>query len=296
MQIAALTLFWYISNPVMLEFGSGRALFYGMLVSLLACALSLRFSKPWAKVILRATAILGAALVILSATPMPVWLYAAWLATLATALLLIHHQTRTRARALAGLGLLTLGSLIIAAVELPFHVPPRVPRTEASTVYVVGDSISAGIGQETKTWPQMMDERFPCDVVDLAVGGATAESALDQAAKIKDGRSIVLLQIGGNDTLFSRVGAQQFEIDLRRLLSAIRRPDRTLVMLELPLRPLTGAYGDVQRNLSQEFGVTLIPKRFMVRLIGTEGATVDGLHFSDFGHLMMAEMMWEFLN
>jgi lysophospholipase L1-like esterase len=41
--------------------------------------------------------------------------------------------------------------------------------------------------------------------------------------------------------------------------------------------------------LAKEHGVILIPKRFLARVLGMPGATTDGLHLSNTGHVLLAE-------
>ena len=62
-------------------------------------------------------------------------------------------------------------------------------------------------------------------------------------------------------------------------------------MVELPLPPFYNRYGMVQRALAKKYSVTLIPKRFMADVMSTPGATVDGLHFSNVGHILFARSL-----
>jgi hypothetical protein len=51
----------------------------------------------------------------------------------------------------------------------------------------------------------------------------------------------------------------------------------------------------VQRALAKSHGVTLIPKRYLAKTISTPGATVDGLHLSNTGHVLFARTLSEML-
>jgi hypothetical protein len=66
-------------------------------------------------------------------------------------------------------------------------------------------------------------------------------------------------------------------------------------MVELPLPPFYNRYGMVQRALAKKYSVTLIPKRFMADVMSTPGATVDGLHFSNTGHILFARALYGML-
>jgi acyl-CoA thioesterase-1 len=75
------------------------------------------------------------------------------------------------------------------------------------------------------------------------------------------------------------------------LRSALRRPERLVVMLELPLVPFSVGYGRAQRRLAAEHGVFLIPKRIFAAVLAAPGATADGLHLSESGTRLMDERL-----
>jgi lysophospholipase L1-like esterase len=62
-------------------------------------------------------------------------------------------------------------------------------------------------------------------------------------------------------------------------------------MFELSLLPNKIAYGQIQRRLATKYRVLLIPKRFLVDVIGGANATSDGLHLSEAGARRMATLM-----
>jgi acyl-CoA thioesterase-1 len=113
-----------------------------------------------------------------------------------------------------------------------------------------------------------------------------------QAERIGDEPGLVLLEIGGNDMLGSTT-PEQFEERLEVLLAEVCRPNRTVVMLELPLPPLCNRIGMIQRRLAAKHEVALIPKRVFIGVLTSSGATVDGIHLSPKGHAQMAETMWK---
>ncbi len=63
-------------------------------------------------------------------------------------------------------------------------------------------------------------------------------------------------------------------------------------MIELPLPPFFNEFGRIQRNLARIYGVTLIPRRRLMEVLATKGATLDTIHLSEKGHQLMAEMVW----
>jgi acyl-CoA thioesterase-1 len=181
-------------------------------------------------------------------------------------------------------------------LELPFHLSPSLPPLGNPTVFVVGDSVSAGMGGERQTWPRLLSDRHGVHVHDLSLAGATVATALrDQAGGVTESGALVVLEIGGNDVL-GGTASEAFERDLDALLTSLRGGgDRTVVMLELPLPPLHNRFGAAQRRLAARHGVVLVPKRVLFGVLTARGATLDTIHLTQTGHTMMAEAMWQVL-
>lgn len=199
-------------------------------------------------------------------------------------------------------GLIAGGFVIVALVfELPYHLvrPPRSPPPEH--VYVVADSLAAGLGGEKMTWPRRLAELSGVEVRDLSFPGANARSALRQQipkiARDVDAEVRVLISIGGNDML-GPTSPAEFAENLDHLLAEARgdpRHPRTVLMLELPLIPGAWQFAAHQRRLAAVHGVVLIPKRLMAGVILDEADVLDGLHLSPAGHERMARELVEWV-
>lgn len=238
---------------------------------------------------------LGVLLIVLSSSPFPSWVYglllvvAAGWSGLEVAPSLRWPRSRRWFR-----WAFPLFCLLLSALELPHHLKPRLPEGSHDRLSVIGDSLSAGLDNRLPPWPALLAARRKITVINLAQPGATLSSAKRQATRLRAGDSLVLLEIGGNDLLGTPTPAE-FERDLRELLRTVCQPKRVVVLLELPLLPLQARYGSIQRTLAAAQGVSLIPKRFLARVLGAPGATVDGLHLSATGSQLMAETMGEAL-
>lgn len=277
-----------VVNPPALEFGAGRVLFYGLAVCMAALAVRPRVRRPWARSVASVLSVVAAGLVVLSATPMPWWLYALWVASAVGAL----AAQEVKRAVWPAFGSLAAMSALVAVLEVPHHATPDVPPIGGRRIFAIGDSISTAWEPGTGAWPDVLRARRGLDIVNLAEPGATTGRALHQAGKIPPGQAFVIVEIGGND-LLGEGGAAEFERELDALLAALVGPGRTVVMLELPLPPFEQAYGLAQRRLAAAHGVTLIPKRYFTRVLGGKDATVDGLHLSPRGQELMAEAIWE---
>jgi acyl-CoA thioesterase I len=175
-----------------------------------------------------------------------------------------------------------------------YSVSPKIPLPTGGMLFVVGDSLSIGADPPGKNWPDLLGDLTGLKVRNLSFGGARVASALDSALRINQDDSLVILEIGGND-LLGGTSIPAFREDLERMLAAVCRPHRRVVMIELPLPPFYNRYGMVQRSLANSHGVTLIPKRYLARIMSSPGATVDGLHLSNLGHSLLARSIFDML-
>ena len=178
-------------------------------------------------------------------------------------------------------------------LEFPFHRIPSIPKLEFESIYVVGDSVSSGIGGPTETpWPKRLEEHLDRPIINLAVAGATAQTALQrQLPKITHENSLVFLEIGGNDLLNGTV-PEDYETVLGNLLERLRQQNHTIVWFELPRLVWHQQQGQIQRQLSQKYGVILIPRTFLADIFKGKELTSDAIHLTQRGHDVFAEKVF----
>ena len=279
-------------NNFIYHVASGQAFFSGVALFSLAVGWANWRSGRWAGFWQTILACAGLILIVASATPLPFGYYLAaggltvawfgWGRSRADSL----RRRRLVLRALV-FGIWWAG----VAWELPWHVAPGMPKGPFTTLAVLGDSVTAGMGGEAETWPGMLARRQGIRVQDASQMGATVKSALEQAGQITGTPTLVLAEIGGNDLLGSST-PEAYERGLDALLSRLKSDGQQVVMLELPLPPFANRYGRFQRGLARKYGVRLVPKRVLLGVLTTEGATVDSIHLSPTGHALMAETIW----
>ena len=178
---------------------------------------------------------------------------------------------------------LLAATLGLAIVEAPYHFRPLVTVPPGKTVYIVGDSLSAGLRPHERCWPEALQEIAGFPVVNLSAPGAKVRDAMQQARRIQQPNSVVIVEIGGND-LLSGGDPSVFRQQLDALLAALRTNGHEMLMFELPLYPFKTGFGRAQRELAAKYGVTLFPSRCLTEVFGMQGGTIDGLHFSRAGH------------
>ncbi|MHC4915589.1 MAG: SGNH/GDSL hydrolase family protein [Planctomycetota bacterium] len=269
---------------------SGGAFLSGMLLAALGGVVSALARKWWGRALAGALAAAGGTLAGLSAVPAPPWVWwslgvlaGVWLLAQSMPLRIERGSARVLGAALA------LCCLAAAGGELRYRRLPEVSSGEAGTVYVIGDSLSAGTGEEGegRPWPVLLGRRSSARVVNLAKPGATLRSALKQVRGVGERRSTVILEIGGND-LIAGMPVEDFAGGLLALIMEAQARSSRVLMFELPLTPGMNAYGLAQRRLAEEFEVMLIPRRVLAEAVTSGGGTLDGLHLSAEGHERLA--------
>lgn len=184
-------------------------------------------------------------------------------------------------------------SLRIALVLLALgevRIDSIVSKAPPHSLAVIADSITAGLNDGEVTWPRLFAERTGIDVRDASQPGATFRSAIDQADALSDDRTPMILEIGGNDLLGGRSLAD-FTRDFEQLCRKVCTPGRIVWMCEMPLPPGKSQYGAAQRRIARKYDINLIPKRTMMQLLTTAGATVDSIHLSPAGQNLFCELI-----
>ena len=277
-------------NRIVLSFADGTVFFVGLALALGAEALLLRFRNRLARPVLTVLALVGMVFVVISATPLSIWAYLSWTIPAVAGLVLLHgaaSPTRLRVVTCAVLLAATVGLCI---AEVPHRRLPRLAASEHTTVHVLGDSISAGSGTGERCWPALLGEMTRLRVVNLAQPGATVKSAIAQAKGITEPRSLVIVEIGGND-LLGGTDPSMFRKDLDSLVSSLCSQNHQVLVVELPLFPFQNAFGEAQRSIVAKYRVAMLPKRCFAQVLATENGTLDGIHLSQTGHAAMARIM-----
>ena len=164
-----------------------------------------------------------------------------------------------------------------------------------SDLVIIGDSISAGIGDRVQSWPSVMNQMAGVKIKNLSKPGAAIADGLAMADRVIPEDRLILIELGGNDLIAGQPSAA-YETTLEKVLAKLAAPGRTQVMFELPLVPTMVGYGQAQRRLARKYGVWLIPKRCFTKVISGEDATSDGLHLTDVGARRMAALVTEILS
>jgi len=253
---------------------------------LAACMLGAVFaSKIWHNFLIYFGVVISAFFIYMAAMPFSNLFYTLWALIIFGGLLGIHFKSKKK----IPVNIIVIGITLIAIFsELPDYLTPTISSEGYNRLFVVGDSISDGIGTEDeRTWPKIMvEEGF--EVIDVSRAGATSLTAVKrQIHRVSDDKGIVILEIGGNDALMG-TPYDEYEKALREILSKVLTEQHTVIMLEVPVLPWHIEYGRILRKTAKEFDVSLVPKKFLAGIFSAKGATLDLAHLSPKGHELMA--------
>jgi acyl-CoA thioesterase-1 len=280
-------------NWLVYHIASGHAFFTGVLLMLVAEVAATK-ARPIANRVAVLAFVVGAIAIVVSSTAIPYWSYA--VAGLANATWIASRFSQSKKWRTWASWAMAAAWLIAAGLELSYHFTPSLAPAPSRAVTIVGDSITAGIGENetSETWPEILARRHHIAVQDISHVGETARSALKRVRAHEIDSPVVIVEIGGNDVLGSTT-AERFARDLDALLAHLAKPGRQIVMFELPLPPFSHEFGRVQRAVAKRYGVVLVPKRVLLSVIAGSGATIDSLHLTEAGHREMAQRVWGIL-
>ncbi|THG84509.1 arylesterase [Pseudomonas sp. A-1] len=179
-----------------------------------------------------------------------------------------------------------------------------VQNAAAGTLLVVGDSISAAFGLETRQgWVSLLAERLQREapqwqVVNASVSGDTSAGGLARLpALLEDHRpQLVLIELGGNDGLRGQPPAR-LQQNLAGMIARSREAGAQVVLLGMRLPPNYGqryasAFEKVYLDLAQKKEVPLVPF-FLEGVGGVAGLMqADGIHPAAEAQPILLENLW----
>lgn len=174
----------------------------------------------------------------------------------------------------------------------------------AGTVLIVGDSISAAFGLDTRLgWVSLLEQRlqkegFTDKVVNASVSGDTSAGGQARlpALLAEHKPQLVILELGGNDGLRGQQPAQ-LQQNLASMIQLSQKAGAKVLLLGMRIPPnygarYTQAFEAVYSNLAEQEKVPLVP--FFLEGVGgiPELMQADGLHPAVAAQGKLLENVW----
>lgn len=174
----------------------------------------------------------------------------------------------------------------------------------AGTLLVVGDSISAAFGMDTRQgWVALLEKRldeqgFDHQVVNASISGDTSAGGAARlpALLAEHQPELVIIELGGNDGLRGQPPAQ-LQQNLAAMVQASQQQGAKVLLLGMQLPPnygvrYTTAFAEVFPRVAGEFDVPLVP--FVLEGVGGVPALMqaDGIHPTAEAQPVLLENVW----
>ncbi|WP_109513601.1 arylesterase [Pseudomonas ovata] len=174
----------------------------------------------------------------------------------------------------------------------------------AGTVLIVGDSISAAFGLDTRQgWVSLLQQRLQAQglddkVVNASISGDTSAGGLARlpALLAEHKPSVVVLELGGNDGLRGQQPAQ-LQQNLASMIEQSQKAGAKVLLLGMRIPPnygprYTQAFEKVYASLAEEKKVPFVPF-FLEGVGGVPGMMQDdGLHPAAGAQATLLENVW----
>ena len=174
----------------------------------------------------------------------------------------------------------------------------------AGTVLIVGDSISAAFGLDTRAgWVSLLEQRlehegFKDIVVNASITGDTSANGSARLAPLlaEHKPALVILELGGNDGLRGMPPAQ-LQQNLASMIDRSQAVGAKVLLLGMQLPPNYGArynksFADVYPQLAEQKNVALVP--FFLEGVGgvPQLMQADGIHPAANAQEKLLENVW----
>lgn len=162
-----------------------------------------------------------------------------------------------------------------------------------STIVAFGDSLIEGVGATTgNDLVSQLSRRLGRPIVNLGVSGnTTAEGVARLNEAIEERPGIVILLLGGNDTL-RRISVAESQTNLTTLITGFQQAGAVVVLLGVRGGVLRDGRAEMYETLAKQYGAVYVPDVLDGILLKPELMS-DAIHPNDAGYAIIAERIAE---
>lgn len=175
--------------------------------------------------------------------------------------------------------------------------------TQAQTILVLGDSLSAAYGiPRDRGWVSLLQQKLPNgNVVNAGISGDTTDGGLARLPNLlqKHKPTIVVIELGANDGLRG-FQIQRIRDNLRQLVQLSLRANSKVLLIGIKIPPnyglrYTSDFYESYIALANEFKLPLVP--FMLDGVAGNPELMqdDGLHPRSEGQQKILDNIWKYL-
>lgn len=175
---------------------------------------------------------------------------------------------------------------------------------KASTVLVLGDSISAAYGIQRETgWVALLENRLaqqasPVAVVNASISGETTGGGLARLPQALDlhNPSIVIIELGGNDGLRG-YPIERIRQNLESMVMTADPAERQIILIGMQIPPnygrrYTDAFTGLFQDIATEYNLRLVPFFMETVALKPELMQGDGIHPTAEAQPLLLDTIW----
>ena len=133
--------------------------------------------------------------------------------------------------------------------------PTLTPLSSDAVILAYGDSLTFGIGANSKTqsYPAVLQQLTGLTVINAGISGEVTAQALQRLPKVLEAvkPNLVILCHGGND-LIRRLGKEQLKNNLNQMIKLIQQSGADVVLLGVPTFNLMLSVPELYSELAEE--------------------------------------------
>ena len=179
-----------------------------------------------------------------------------------------------------------------------------ITSTAASTLVVLGDSLSAAYGINPKHgWVELLQQRitdkgYPLEVINTSISGDTTLGGYRRLGPIleKHQPSIIVIELGANDGLRG-LSLTAMKNNISNMIRTSQAAKTHVILIGMKLPPNYGpaysaAFQHVYTDLAKKYSITLIP--FLLNGLETQFNLfqADGLHPTQAAQSIILDTVW----
>ena len=167
------------------------------------------------------------------------------------------------------------------------------PKNE--TIVAFGDSLVYGYGATTgNDFVSVLGRKIGRPIINLGVSGnTTADGVVRMEEVYAHAPGIVLLLLGGNDTL-RRVPVSTTEANMRTLIQGFIEAGSVVVCIGVRGRVFNSDREAMYERVAKEYGAVYVPDILDGVLLKPE-RMFDGIHPNDVGYALIADRLYDVL-